>query len=236
MSKRTQQPPNKAPSTPSKFQRAQSPWSTTATEINPQGAPAPPPRGSTPSSFGVREFQHLPNLSPQPWQPGSNYYSIPQPFVAFNEAGSSAPRTSPQVQHEQQRPFVIYHEPQVRARSTTPGYITPNPQMQPRNLGTPHMDSASQRPFVIYNEPTTNPYITAIETQRVYQPSPTYVIYDDMPTGPSTADIIANQSQDYVDEKLAEYQATIMQLQGRHKHILNFLLLNYKRWNLNKYN
>lgn len=33
--------------------------------------------------------------------------------------------------------------------------------------------------------------------------------------GPSTADIIANQSQDYVDEKLAEYQATIQQLQGK---------------------
>lgn len=32
--------------------------------------------------------------------------------------------------------------------------------------------------------------------------------------GRSTAEIIANQSQDYVDEKLAEYQATIFQLQG----------------------
>ncbi|XP_008488038.1 lysine-rich arabinogalactan protein 19-like [Diaphorina citri] len=31
--------------------------------------------------------------------------------------------------------------------------------------------------------------------------------------GRSTADIIAAQSQDYVDEKLAEYQATIYQLQ-----------------------
>lgn len=30
----------------------------------------------------------------------------------------------------------------------------------------------------------------------------------------STAEIIANQSQNYVDEKLAEYQATIFQLQG----------------------
>ncbi|KAG8236158.1 hypothetical protein J437_LFUL001569 [Ladona fulva] len=37
--------------------------------------------------------------------------------------------------------------------------------------------------------------------------------YDD--GRPSTADIIASQSQDYVDEKLAEYQATIQQLQGR---------------------
>lgn len=31
---------------------------------------------------------------------------------------------------------------------------------------------------------------------------------------PSTADIIAQQSQDYIDEKLAEYQATITYLQG----------------------
>lgn len=33
--------------------------------------------------------------------------------------------------------------------------------------------------------------------------------------GRATADIIAAQSQDYVDEKLAEYQATIYHLQGR---------------------
>lgn len=43
-----------------------------------------------------------------------------------------------------------------------------------------------------------------------------YVIYDDEEEyGPSTAEIIANQSQDYVDEKLAEYQMTILQLQGK---------------------
>jgi len=33
--------------------------------------------------------------------------------------------------------------------------------------------------------------------------------------GRATADIIAAQSQDYVDEKLAEYQATIYHLQGK---------------------
>jgi len=37
---------------------------------------------------------------------------------------------------------------------------------------------------------------------------------DEESSGPSTAEIIANQSQDYIDEKLAEYQATIQQLQG----------------------
>lgn len=36
-------------------------------------------------------------------------------------------------------------------------------------------------------------------------------------SGPSTAEIIANQSQDYVDEKLAEYQATIQQLQSEYR-------------------
>jgi len=32
---------------------------------------------------------------------------------------------------------------------------------------------------------------------------------------PATADIIASQSQDYVDEGLAEYQDQIIRLQGR---------------------
>ncbi|CAD6211908.1 GSCOCG00003893001-RA-CDS [Cotesia congregata] len=39
-------------------------------------------------------------------------------------------------------------------------------------------------------------------------------VHDDDESGPSTAEIIASQSQDYVDEKLAEYQATIALLQG----------------------
>jgi len=34
--------------------------------------------------------------------------------------------------------------------------------------------------------------------------------------GETTADAIASQSQDYVDEKLAEYQATIHQLQSEY--------------------
>lgn len=43
----------------------------------------------------------------------------------------------------------------------------------------------------------------------------TYIIYDEEEEqGPSTREIIANQSQDYVDERLAEYQMTIYQLQG----------------------
>ncbi|ENN73305.1 hypothetical protein YQE_10069, partial [Dendroctonus ponderosae] len=42
-----------------------------------------------------------------------------------------------------------------------------------------------------------------------------YQVDEDEDSGPSTAEIIANQSQDYIDEKLAEYQATIYLLQGK---------------------
>jgi hypothetical protein len=46
-------------------------------------------------------------------------------------------------------------------------------------------------------------------------PGPSVEYEDATQAGLSTAAIIASQSQDYVDEKLAEYQATIHQLQGR---------------------
>jgi nesprin-1 len=46
-------------------------------------------------------------------------------------------------------------------------------------------------------------------------PGPPLEYEDATQAGLSTAAIIASQSQDYVDEKLAEYQATIHQLQGR---------------------
>lgn len=47
------------------------------------------------------------------------------------------------------------------------------------------------------------------------QPTQQYVIYGDEEDGPSTAEIIQLQSQDYVDEKLAQFEMmTIAKLQG----------------------
>lgn len=48
-------------------------------------------------------------------------------------------------------------------------------------------------------------------------PPPRPMVYEeDEERGPSTAEIIANQSQEgYIDEKLAEYQLTIQLLQGK---------------------
>lgn len=69
-------------------------------------------------------------------------------------------------------------------------------------------------------------YYTSYEPVREYDfagvpleppPPPRPMIYEeDEERGPSTAEIIASQSQEgYVDEKLAEYQATIQLLQGK---------------------
>ena len=41
---------------------------------------------------------------------------------------------------------------------------------------------------------------------------------------PSTADLIAQQSQDYVDERLQEFQATIVQLQSECLFFLLFII------------
>lgn len=58
------------------------------------------------------------------------------------------------------------------------------------------------------------PYRTG-DYEYVGVPLEPTVYGDDEDSGPSTAEIIASQSQDYVDEKLAEYQATITLLQGQ---------------------
>lgn len=83
-------------------------------------------------------------------------------------------------------------------------------------------------------------YSSPYETVREYDyagvpleppPPPRPMIYEEEEErGPSTAEIIANQSQEgYVDEKLAEYQATIQLLQGKvfYTHNCSKYLLYY---------
>ncbi|XP_065079035.1 muscle-specific protein 300 kDa-like [Ochlerotatus camptorhynchus] len=70
-----------------------------------------------------------------------------------------------------------------------------------------------------------------------YSNQPQYVIYDCTgEAGPSTAEIIANQSQDYVDEKLAEYQATIHLLQDEQERVQKKTFVNWINSFLSKRN
>lgn len=104
------------------------------------------------------------------------------------------------------------------------GVNGPKPYRGPAPFSPVHMYAA---PTPVYGTPPEYLYSAPppqFEIQPRYEyvgvplepPQPkSYVIYDDDGDhGPSTAEIIANQSQDYVDEKLAEYQLTIAQLQG----------------------
>lgn len=164
---------------------------------------------------------------PQPYPGSQPGYQTPEPFLP------QPPSYSPQ--HYQQQNHHA-HQNNNQDYQYHPS-ITPQPY-QPRTLPTPpphgrttpsygtttkiKPNTTSPAPYV-----PTSAMISPMEYMRrssvdypQYEyagpPNPkSYVIYDDEDEGgPSTREIIANQSQDYIDEKLAEYQATIFQLQG----------------------
>ncbi|XP_044734627.1 nesprin-1 [Chrysoperla carnea] len=66
------------------------------------------------------------------------------------------------------------------------------------------------------------------------RPPPLHIDGDEPQDGMSTADIIANQSQDYIDEKLAEYQATIQQLQDEQERVQKKTFVNWINSHLSK--
>jgi hypothetical protein len=68
-------------------------------------------------------------------------------------------------------------------------------------------------------KPANDFYVVPLEPANL---SRGITVYHDEEARPSTADIIAQQSQDYVDEKLAEYQATISLLQGKENNRSNY--------------
>lgn len=124
------------------------------------------------------------NMRPQPYRP---------PSVNSMQINSSPSAATPQTPvHEQQ-------------------YMRP-PSQSPLHLN--YQQSSFGLPSPIPREFET--YAYAEDCGPPEPPLPkSYVIYDDdEEEGPSTAEIIANQSQDYVDEKLLQYQFTIAQLQG----------------------
>ncbi|XP_024081429.1 nesprin-1 [Cimex lectularius] len=108
---------------------------------------------------------------------------------------------------------------------TPPRWGSPPPLYSPRG---------SPRPFIPCPRPTW-PYLQSPVpfSPIMWMPAPPspYLGVPLEPPGPlyhdpqvpqdgrSTADIIASQSQDYVDEKLAEYQATIFQLQDEQERV-----------------
>lgn len=140
--------------------------------------------------------------------------------------------------------FTTVYESHRSSVQSTPQHFHQNPQkygemMSPINLPP---DVSYPRPFrntfspaASASTPCSIPPFSPLPEQYLYKPiSDDYyvvplepvnltkgvTVYDEQNENrPSTADIIAQQSQDYVDEKLAEYQATITLLQGEHLRI-----------------
>lgn len=119
-------------------------------------------------------------------------------------------------------PVPYVYSPRPRWSSSSPqGFSSPTPRFPP-SVYCPS-------PIPMYPPPSPRPYYATSPItcpseyyypphERLSSPVFTGVPLEPPPqseSGRATADIIAAQSQDYIDEKLAEYQATIYQLQGK---------------------
>lgn len=215
-----------APS-PSFLYRPPSPWTPVA--------PSPPPIISGPRRHSLQ--------SPAPLSPTPHAMSPGPQGLRGTRAGSNIPQPRPQwpgpqpygqQQHQ--------HYQSVHGPSPTPfnGNGAPKPHVHYSHPMSSFQLSPSPSPLIFQNQPAAEYfyqqplYGNNVNNQQQshpfarQQPSyefvgapmepplpKSYVVYDDEEeTGPSTREIIANQSQDYIDEKLAEYQMTILQLQG----------------------
>lgn len=181
-------------------QRSPSPWSPVA--------PSPPP------IIGGARRSSLTYLNPQrPQMPGfdENRSSL-TPLSAFHPP---IPKAGPSPSNQRRagftngpKPYRPFHDSGVSSSFQ----LSPTPSPVVWQSPTPPTFAPSNRPN-LPRQPSPSPrYSVPTPSPRPYE----YIVYDDdIKYGPTTAEIIANQSQDYIDEKLAEYQMTIMYLQGK---------------------
>ncbi|EDW03693.1 GH10365 [Drosophila grimshawi] len=204
-------------------------------------SPAPQLRGQRASSINNNMPHPRPqwpggNQSPAPYQPPSIFEPQGYPYGSSGGMGGASParpyRPAPLPQ--------LHHQNSYGAPPTSSFQLSPTPS--PIVCQTPSSDftySSRQTPLSHHNQYQQSapppqylrqpgaPPLPPQPRQHGHDqidfvgvplepPQPkSYVVYDDEEEfGPSTAEIIANQSQDYIDEKLAEYQMTILQLQG----------------------
>lgn len=211
-------------------------------------APSPPPLISGPRPAFTNSPR--PMQSPGPGMPYSPMSPVPTGSAGLRGTRGpnlTQPRPRwPVPPPQQPQPFYQNQHPptptfQRVSPTSMPNYGGVNgPQpFQPMHTSSPLPTSSFQlsptpSPVVCLQRPMDYIYNTQTYGNQTPQhgeyigiplepPQPrSYVIYDDEEEqGPSTAEIIANQSQDYIDEKLAEYQMTILQLQGKHNPLFH---------------
>ena len=178
-----------------------------ASPFNPSHqSPTPPLRRMPPTPTGFTTVYESQRFSPSRPPPPQQFYSHPSTSYQTNMPMSPV-NMSPDVSVP--RPYRNTFSPTPSA--STPCSIPPfSPPPQPQYM---YVDNDHQV------KPINDFYVVPLEPANL---SRGITVYDEEVARPSTADIIAQQSQDYVDEKLAEYQATISLLQGKKINSFNF--------------
>ncbi|XP_070139488.1 muscle-specific protein 300 kDa isoform X14 [Drosophila kikkawai] len=250
---RAQNPASPSPST--FLYRPPSPWTTAPSPPPIISGPRPFGHAMSPAPLnqvrGQRGSTNIPH--PRPQWPGGNQSPAPfqqqqpPPSGYYGGAGASpAPRPF--------RPAPLQHQNSYGAQPTSSFQLSPTPS--PIVCQTPSSDfNYSNRQTPLYHpQQAPPPQYYQQQGAPVIPPQPrqhgghglaqdqidfvgvpleppqpkSYVIYDDEEEfGPSTAEIIANQSQDYIDEKLAEYQMTILQLQEEQERVQKKTFTNW---------
>ena len=202
-------------------------------------APSHPRQRSPTPTFNARQLSETPTfnpIQPTPTPPLRKMPPTPTGFTTVYESQRFSP-IRPQTVHPFQPrsqndamspvnlpPDVSFPNPFRNTFSPAPSASTPCsiPPFSPPPIAHVYADRDNNVIKPISNDFYVVPLEPASHSKNV-------TIYDeDNETRPSTADIIAQQSQDYVDEKLAEYQATIMLLQG------NFFFFTKINFSFNK--
>lgn len=170
-------------------------------------SPTPPLRRLPPTPTGFTTVYESQRFSPSRSMPPpqQQYQSQPmsRPLIFQQSNVPMSPANLP--------PDVLVPRPFQSTFSPTPSASTPcsippfSPLPAPQYM---YLDNDRQM------KPANDFYVVPLEPANL---SKGIIVYDQNESRPSTADIIAQQSQDYVDEKLAEYQATISLLQGEEK-------------------
>lgn len=181
------------------------------TQLPPKVCPSPTAYGV--GSNGPRPFRPLQQQNSYGGDPASSFQLSPTPSPIICQTPSSEFMYGSNRQTPMSHAYETQHQQQQypRQQQQQQHFVPPSPQLQQQQ-----QRPQSQNQYDYVGVPLEPP-----------QPK-SYVIYDDEEEyGPSTAEIIANQSQDYVDEKLAEYQMTILQLQGKFYRIIYILYTRF---------
>jgi hypothetical protein len=161
--------------------------------FNPQQqSPTPPLRRMPPTPTGFTTVYDSSRFTPV-------MAPSPQPF---RQTVAMSPVNFPPPDNAIARPYRSTFSP-IPSNAPTPSSIPPfSPQPQPQYM---YMDKGQNV------RPASDVYVVPLEPSTLPKE---FVVHDPEDGRMSTAEIIAQQSQEYVDEKLAEYQATISLLQG----------------------